>query len=82
MTKLASLRDPNEAEPTFEEKHPAATRYESPDAPVALTYFPYNRCDVWHCSRCYKHFLRYTEFGGYYVDHRVRELSPRTQILD
>ena len=45
-------------------------------APVAPAFFPYNRCDVWHCSRCDRHLLRYTEFGGYNVDPRVRELDP------
>ena len=45
------------------------------DAPIALGWFPYNRCEVWHCARCERHLLRYTEFGGYNVDPRVRELA-------
>ena len=76
MTQVATLRDPDIDEPTFEERHPDGTRYDSPQAPVAVTFFPYNRCDVWHCSRCDRHLLRYTEFGGYNVDPRVRELDP------
>lgn len=76
MTQVATLRDPAIDEPTLEECHPTGTRYESPQAPVALAFFPYNRCDVWHCSRCDRHLLRYTEFGGYNVDPRVRELDP------
>jgi hypothetical protein len=57
---------------TFEEFHPQGTRYESPDAPIALGYFPFNRCDVYACNRCGCAVLKYTEYGGYYVDHRVR----------
>jgi hypothetical protein len=76
MTQVATLRDPDTDEPTFEEFHPDGTRYDSPKAPVAVTFFPYNRCDVWHCGRCDRHLLRYTEFGGYNVDPRVRELDP------
>ena len=76
LEAVASLRDPELYEPTFEEYHPAGTRYDSPDAPIALKFFPFNRADVWHCTACDKHLLRYTEFGGYYVDHRVRTLEP------
>jgi hypothetical protein len=74
MRKLGTLRDPDIYEPTFEEHHPRGTRYDSADAPVAVTFFPYNRCDVFACTACERRLLRYTEFGGYYVDHRVREL--------
>ena len=74
LQQLATLRDPDLYEPTFEEFH-QGTRYDSPDAPIALKHFPYNRCDVWQCA-CGRLFLRYTEFGGYYVDHRVRALNP------
>lgn len=75
MEKIATLRDEHIDEPTYEEHHPHGTRYDSPDAPVALAYFPYNRCDVYRCRTCGRHVLRYTEFGGYYVDHRVRCLQ-------
>jgi hypothetical protein len=76
MTRIATLRDPAQEEPTYEERHPRGTRYDAPDAPVAVPFFPYNRCEVWHCARCDRHLLRYTEFGGYNVDHRVRVLDP------
>lgn len=76
MTQVATLRDSAVEEPTLEESHPQGTRYDSPDAPVAIRFFPYNRCDVWHCARCDRHLLRYTEFGGYNVDHRIRALPP------
>jgi hypothetical protein len=72
---IASLRPPGEDEPTFEEYHPSGTRYDSAHAPVALGFFPYNRCEVWQCERCDRHWLRYTEFGGYYVDPRARPLK-------
>lgn len=82
LEQVATLRDPDLNEPTFEERHPAGTRYDSPTAPVAVRFFPYNRCDVWQCSQCQRQLLRYTEFGGYYVDHRVRELAPGLDIID
>jgi hypothetical protein len=82
MQAVATLRDPDVAEPTFEEQHPNGTRYESVDAPVAIQSFPYNRCDIWRCSQCERHLMRYTEFGGYYMDHRVRELAPNLPLLD
>lgn len=82
LTAVGSLRadsaegEPAQGgEPTFEEFHPQGTRYDSPLAPFAPQYFPYNRCDVFSCSRCERMLLRYTEFGGYYVDHRVRALN-------
>jgi hypothetical protein len=81
MTQVATLCDPAIEEATLEEKHPQGTRYDSPDAPVAVKFFPYNRSEVWHCSRCNRHLLRYTEFGGYNVDPRVRALDP-VKIID
>ncbi len=75
MQQLAMLRDPECHEPTFEEYHLDGTRYESAQAPVAVAFFPYNRCDLWQCARCQRHLLRYTEFGGYYIDHRTRALD-------
>ena len=78
LAPVASLRDPHIDEPTFEEHHPNGTRYESADAPVALKFFPYNRCDVFACQRCQQTVLRYTEFGGYYVDHRARRITRNT----
>ena len=76
LKRVAKLREPDGDEPTFAEYHPQGTRYESPQAPIALAYFPFNRCDVWQCERCDRHWLRYTEFGGYYVDPRARPLDP------
>ena len=36
MTHVATLRDPDVHDPTFEEHHPNGTRYESADAPVKV----------------------------------------------
>ncbi len=80
--QIATLRDPELYEPTFEELHPQGTRYDAQDAPVAVSFFPYNRCDLWKCNTCHRHLLRYTEYGGYNVDPRVRTLGPNLNILD
>ena len=76
MQPVGTLRDVDIYEPTTDEFHADGTRYESPDAPIAVNFFPYNRCDVYSCTQCQRVLLRYTEFGGYYVDHRVREVHP------
>ena len=61
-----------ETELSFEEFHPNGTRYDSPEAPIALNYFPYNRAEVYGCQQCGCAVLKYTEYGGYYIDQRVR----------
>ena len=76
LPAVATVRDVEVLEPTFEEYHPQGTRYESPDAPVSLAHFPVNRSDVHHCTRCGQHVLRSTEYRGYYVDPRGRRLNP------
>lgn len=84
MRAVGTLRPPpsdDPAELTFEEFHPNGTRYESPQAPIAPTYFPFNRCDVYACERCGCAVLKYTEYGGYYVDHRVR-LVDAQRVVD
>ena len=75
LTRVGSLRDPDADEPTLAEYHPNGTGAWSADAPIALGWFPYNRCEVWQCSGCARPFLRYTEVGGYYTDERIRELQ-------
>ena len=72
---VGTLRDPDLYEPGFEEHHPKGTRYESAEAPVSVKYFTYNRCEVFSCKQCSQHVLRYTEFGGYYVDPRGRRIT-------
>ncbi len=76
LKKVGTLRDPAQDDPTVAEFHPGGTRSWSVDAPIAPAWFPYNRCDVWCCTHCSKAFLRYTEYGGYYSDERIRELNP------
>lgn len=79
MQPVGTLRPPPSEEPvelTFEEYHPNGTRYESPQAPIAPGFFPFNRCDVFACGHCGCAVLKYTEYGGYYVDHRVRLVDP------
>lgn len=73
------LQDPF-TEPTFDEFHPQGTRYDSPDAPIAARYFPYNRCTVATCKKCARAYLRYTEAGGYFVDRRIRGLNPELLV--
>ena len=74
LQRIGTLRDQAIDEPTLEEFHPFDTRYGSADAPIDAAFFPYNRCEAYACSQCNRVLLRYTEYGGYYVDHRVREV--------
>lgn len=76
LRPVATLRRSEVEDPTLQEHHPAGTNAWSADAPIAPAYFPYNRCEVWQCVQCGRPFLRYTEYGGYYVEERIRELSP------
>ena len=77
LRQVGSLRAPGDDEPTLEEHHPRGTNGWSADAPIALAFFPYNRCTVWQCIGCTRMFLRYTEYGGYYQEERIRELAPQ-----
>jgi hypothetical protein len=76
LEAVGTLRDPAVEEPTLDERHAPGTSYWHARAPVVPTHFPYNRCTVWRCPQCHRGFLQYTEAGGYYVDHRLRELDP------
>lgn len=75
MKPLGTLRDPQIDEPGYEESS-GVGGYWSGTAPIAPLHFPYNRCDVWACMQCGRGFLQYTEFGGYYIDHRLRQIDP------
>lgn len=86
LRPVGTLRVPaadpdHDDEPTWAEHHPDGTRTDSPRAPIAPAFHPYNRSEVWACTTCGKPYLRYTEFGGYYVDPRIRELDP-TLLVD
>lgn len=72
---VATLRRAGEDEPTLAEHHPRGTHSWSVSAPIAPAFFPCNRCDVWTCKACARPFLRYTEYGGYYEDQRIRQVS-------
>jgi hypothetical protein len=80
LDDVGTLFEDHFVEPTFEEFHPSGTRYDSPNAPIAPRYFPYNRCTVAECRICGRHFLRYTEAGGYFVDRRIRLLAPELLV--
>jgi hypothetical protein len=43
---------------------------------LAPAFHPTNRCEVWSCRLCQRAFLRYTEYGGYYEERRIRALDP------
>ncbi len=73
---VGTLRAAGIDEPALDEFHPHGTHGWSADAPIAVDYHPYNRCDVWQCITCRRVYLRYTEFGGYYEDERVRLVQP------
>jgi hypothetical protein len=74
LRRLGTLRTPGDDEPTVEEW--PGSRFWSADTPISPSYFPVNRCEVWACTTCGRGFLQYTEFGGYYVDHRLRHVDP------
>ena len=74
LRRVGTLRDAAVEDPTLDEFHPGGTHGWSADAPIAPRHHPYNRCDVWQCGACGRPFLRYTEYGGYYNEARIREL--------
>ena len=76
LKRIGTLRREGQEDPTLREHHPLGTHAWSADAPIAPAYFPYNRCDVWQCKSCPRAYLRYTEYGGYYEDERIRALDP------
>lgn len=76
LIKVGSLLQPDDDEPTLDEFHPRGTNYWSDTAPIALKFHPYNRCELWQCRQCGHPFLRYTEYGGYYEDRRIRAVNP------
>lgn len=81
LVRTGTLRRPSADEATLQEHHPHGTHGWSPDAPIALAYYPCNRCDVWRCGACRRVYLRYTEYGGYYEDERVRLVDPSLVVV-
>ncbi|WP_159460891.1 hypothetical protein [Polynucleobacter kasalickyi] len=70
------------SENIWDEYHPQQTTIWSNKAPIALKHYPYNRADVLRCAHCQKVYLTYTEFGGYYVDQRIRLVNPDLIVLE
>jgi hypothetical protein len=64
-------------EECWDEYHPSGTNLWSEDAPISIKHHPYNRSDILECVGCKRRFLHYTEYGGYYLDKRIRELNPK-----
>ena len=81
LRRVGTLRGPGDDVPTLAEYHPAGTHAWSADAPIAPAFHPYNRCEVWQCARCARAFLRYTEYGGYYKEDRIRAIDA-TRVAD
>lgn len=78
LQRLGTLRSAApDTEPTLDEWHPQGTHGWSVEAPIAPAFHPYNRCTVWACRHCARVYLRYTEYGGYYQDERVRRVDPQ-----
>lgn len=65
------------AEECWDEYHPDGTNLWSEEAPIAIQHYPYNRSDVLECSHCKRTFLHYIEYGGYYLDQRIRDLAAK-----
>lgn len=66
----------------WEEFHSENTYLWSENAPIATKYFPYNRCSVLQCHRCKTIYLTYTEYGGYYIEPRIRHVPPDLIVLE
>lgn len=75
LTPIGTLRIEG-AQESWDEHHPDGTNQWSSDAPISPKHYPYNRSGVFECKSCKRKFLRYTEYGGYYLDERIRELNP------
>lgn len=73
------VEDPYD-EPTFAEYHPDGTRLQSDDAPIAPRYYPANRSELLGCVKCGRHYLRYTEAGGYFSEVRLRAQRPQLLV--
>lgn len=76
LKAIGTLRIDGAAE-YWDEDHPDGTNLWSEDAPISIQYHPYNRSDVCECQECKRKYLRYTEYGGYYIDERIRVLNPK-----
>ncbi len=80
MLMVGTLGRREEVDPTLYEFHPEGTNYWSEDAPIAPRFFPYNRCEVLQCQDCQRCFLSYSEYGGYYVERRIRAVAAHLVV--
>ncbi|MBC5765718.1 hypothetical protein [Ramlibacter albus] len=81
LRPVGALWLPGDDEPTLEEApRPVGVDSWSPLAPISFAHHPCNRCEVWACVRCGLPFLRYTEYGGYYVQPRIRQLQAGRMV--
>lgn len=76
--RLGTLRASGDEEPGLDEL--PGSRLWASETPISVQHHPCNRSEVWACAACGVGFLQYTEFGGYYVDHRVRQIDPERVI--
>jgi hypothetical protein len=75
LKQVGTLKDLG-GDDIWDEYHPNGTTIWSHNAPIAVKFHPYARSDVYQCQMCQKVYLRYTEYGGYYVDERIRVVKP------
>lgn len=75
LQMVGTLQVPDAIE-NWDEYHPHGTDQWSANAPIAVKFHPYNSSDVYQCQECQTVYLRYTEYGGYYVDERIRVVNP------
>ena len=75
LQMVGTLQVPDAIE-NWDEYHPHGTDQLSANAPIAVKFHPYNSSDVYQCQQCQTVYLRYTEYGGYYVDERIRVVNP------
>lgn len=61
----------------YTEYHPDGTNYWSPDAPIAVHYYPYHECQIKVCSLCSAVFLTYTDYSGHGPQHRIRYVDEK-----
>lgn len=78
--ETGSLVEDPFSEATFAEYHPAGTRMESEQAPIAPRYYPANLSHLLRCVKCGRYYLRYTEAGGYFSEFRIRALRPQVLV--
>lgn len=76
MQTVGTLVEDPYLEATYTEYHRNGSDYWSANAPIAIDYYPYNRCTVLRCKVCGRCCLHYVEAGGYYVEKRIRKLAP------